>query len=276
MSGAQNESQWVGVRTVGRVALFMFLCALGVAFAAPIAKQFSGIPAELAIGQLTSLWTFALTIAFVRWERLRLVDVGAALTSKSVPRAILGFTLGIAILGAWAVLCALAGPVKWSMAKDSTFGALGVFAIAYVLLACREELAFHGYPLRRLDRSYGMWVAQIMVALVFIAEHRLGGMSWQRAFLGPGIGCLLFGMAAIATRGLAIPIGLHAGWNTGHWSLGLKGAGGFWQGVVPSGQDDRAEFVAMVAYITVMCIGIVGFWLRYRASRPMEERNQLC
>ncbi len=269
-----NESPWQCVRTAGRVALFMFLCAVGVVVAGPIAKQIPADPAELAIGLFTSVWAFALTIAFVRWDRLSLADVGAAFTKRSVTKALLGFSLGLSILGAWAVLCAIAGPVTWQGTKDASLGALGVFTLAYVLLACREELAFHGYPLRRLDRSFGMWFAQILVALVFVAEHRLGGMSWERSLLGPGVGSLLFGMAAMATRGLAIPIGLHAGWNIGHWSLGLKGNTGFWQGAVPAGKEDLAENVALLAYLTVMGIGIVAFWLRYRTTRDSEKKSQ--
>lgn len=252
----------------------MILCAVGVAVAAPLAKRVPAFPAELVIGMGTSVWTFALTVLFVRWERLRLRDVGAALSYWSVPRALLGFLLGVGLLTAWAIGSAAAGPVSWKFSNDSGLSTFGLFTLAYVLLACREELAFHGYPLRRLDACFGMWAAQMLVALVFVAEHHLGGMSWPQAFLGPGVGSVLFGMAAISTRGLAIPVGLHAGWNVGHWSLGLKGNGGFWQGVVPPGQENDAEFVAMVAYVAVMGAATLAFLLRCVVARKTEQPEQ--
>jgi len=34
-------------------------------------------------------------------------------------------------------------------------------------------------------------------------------------------------MAALATKGLALPIGLHAAWNIGDWARGGKGTGGY-------------------------------------------------
>jgi membrane protease YdiL (CAAX protease family) len=55
------------------------------------------------------------------------------------------------------------------------------------------------------------------VAFAFAVEHVVGGMRWLHAILGAGIGSLLLGMAALATRGLAMPISLHAAWNFGQW-----------------------------------------------------------
>jgi len=110
-------------------------------------------------------------------------------------------------------------------------------------LAVREELAFHGYPLQRLKSIFGIWGAQLIVAFVFAFEHVLGGSTWQLALLGAGVGSLLFGMAAIATRGLAMPIGLHAAWNIGDWIRGGKGSVGFWKPIV---EDDFKECAAIV------------------------------
>lgn len=76
---------------------------------------------------------------------------------------------------------------------------------------------------------------QWMVALVFAAEHRLGGSTWIHALLGAGVGSLLFGMASLATRGLALPIGLHAAWNFGQWVAGDKEFPGIWRSTVEQG-----------------------------------------
>lgn len=249
------------VRLVGRVALYMVACAVGLILAGPLAKALPQLRPEVVIGTATSLWALGLTRLFVRWEGIGMDDVGAAPDRRSPLRWLAGFALGTAILALWAAGSAAAGPVSWTLTGEADFGAVGGSFLAFVALACREELAFHGYPLRRLERSFGAVAAQLLVAIVFIAEHRMGGMTWQQAFWGPGVGSLLFGMASIATRGLAVPIGLHAGWNLGHWALGLKGGRGLWTGVVQPGQEDRAEIVAITAYVALFTVATIAFWL---------------
>jgi O-acetyl-ADP-ribose deacetylase (regulator of RNase III) len=47
-------------------------------------------------------------------------------------------------------------------------------------------------PLRRLNRTFGPWAAQVVVALVFALEHQAGCYNWTHALFG----ALLFGMAS--------------------------------------------------------------------------------
>jgi membrane protease YdiL (CAAX protease family) len=143
----------------------------------------------------------------------------------------------------------------------------------YVALSCREELGFRGYPLLRLKGLCGVWGAQIIVALAFAAEHMAGGLPFSRAILGAGVGSLMFGMAALATRGLAVPIGLHAAWNFGDWILGGKGSPGLWQVVVEQGQQQRAQFVGTVGYIAVMSLATIAFWMWYRSKSKPEPQT---
>lgn len=139
-------------------------------------------------------------------------------------------------------------------------GPIAVTLITYVLLACREELAFRGYPLRRLYSSFGLWGSQAIVAVAFALEHVAGGSTWMNAILGAAVGSLLFGMAAIATRGLAVPIGLHAAWNFGDWMHGGKASGGLWRPIGPENYQARADIVAMGGYVAVMVASTATCW----------------
>jgi membrane protease YdiL (CAAX protease family) len=154
------------------------------------------------------------------------------------------------------------GQVRWVRAPgpELTFGA--IVLIGYLALSCREELAFHGYPLRRLQSRFGVWPAQLMVAAAFAIEHRVGGWPWADAFLGAGVGSLLFGMAAIASRGVAVPIGLHAAWNFGQWALGLRSSPGIWKSIVP----ERNHFVGMMIYVAVFGTATIAIALWNRRS----------
>jgi membrane protease YdiL (CAAX protease family) len=77
-------------------------------------------------------------------------------------------------------------------------------------------------------------------------------------------------MAAIATRGLALPIGMHAAWNFGDWMLGGKDSPGLWKAVVDEGYQGRDQLVRTIAYLAVM-----GSATLARAWEPALLWNQL-
>ena len=234
-------------------------CAAILAFIAPFARRFPGKESELFLGVATSVATFALTALFVRWDHVRLADVGAMPDAKSIAKLAVGVLIGALAIATWAGISILAGQTRWARANAIDISPIAIAFLAYLCLACREELAFRGFPLRRLHQVVGLWPAQFFVAIVFALEHRLAGAMWIDAILGAGIGSLLFGMAAIATDGLAVPIGLHAAWNVGHWALGLKGTPGIWT-VASAG----SPFIGIILYDVVMLSTTFAFWLWYR------------
>jgi membrane protease YdiL (CAAX protease family) len=255
--------QWVGF---GRVLLFFILCAVLLATIAPIERQIPGLPPGLFTAAVASLGTLVLTVLFVRWEGLRLEDVGAAIRRKTPVRFAIGFLLGLLLVAAHVSIEAFAGHIRWVRSEGVGLPEIAISMIVYVLLSCREELAFHGYPLRRLYSLFGLLSAQVIVALVFAVEHVAGGSTWVQALFGAGVGSLLFGMAAIATRGLALPIGLHAAWNLGDWMHGGKDMSGLWRPVIVEGLQARAGRAGMVGYVVVMLSATLGFWWWHRKT----------
>jgi hypothetical protein len=105
---------------------------------------------------------------------------------------------------------------------------------------------------------------------MFIVEHKLGGATWENAILGSGLGSLVFGMAALVTRGLALPIGIHAAWNIGDWARGGKGSGGLWRMVVEPDASALADKVAMGSYVAVMLCALASlWWVQHRARETV-------
>jgi hypothetical protein len=158
----------------------------------------------------------------------------------------------------------LAGHVSLVRSHDIGLAPAGIALLTYIALACREELAFHGYALRRLEQPFGLWAAQFIIAVVFAAEHVLGGVTWIHAFSGAAVGSLLFGMAALATRGLAVPIGMHAAWNFGQWILGEKDSPGLWKQVADPGFTGRVQLDISLCYIVVFLLATAAFYVLYR------------
>jgi len=252
---------------LGRALLFLASSAVVLMAVSPWAPKLPGMWPQFLVGLWASLGTLALTWVFVRWDGLRLRDVGAAPTRRSVPRLAFGVALGFVLLaGQWLSLAAT-GHIRWVRAPEHGIAAAAVAMLAYAALACREELGFRGYPLRRLETGFGLWGAQLIVAAVFALEHVAGGYSWLNASLGVFAGALLFGMAALATRGLAVPIGLHAAWNFGQWMMGQKESAGLWRAVVDPGFEAHLERVGMASYLIVVGMAFGGFWWWYRQER---------
>ncbi|MGH9530436.1 MAG: lysostaphin resistance A-like protein [Terriglobales bacterium] len=256
----------------GRVLLFFLACASLLAFAAPHCSTLPGQWPKVALGSITSIATLALTLLFVRWDGIRMTDAGAVPTRKSVARLALGFVVGLFMVSVQFSSVALAGHVTWVRTPETSEAAVAMALIAYLVLACREELAFRGYPLRRLDHVFGAWAAQIVVALVFAIEHRAGGYSWSNAIFGAFVGSLLFGMAALATKGLAVPIGLHAAWNLGTWAIGEKDLPGLWKPVIEADFKTRVDRAEMIGYLVVFgSVTLVFWWWQHRLKITRNE-----
>jgi membrane protease YdiL (CAAX protease family) len=115
-------------------------------------------------------------------------------------------------------------------------GARQALAAAWPLLgvAFHEELFARGYPFQRLVESAGPWVGQLLMATLFALVHwgnpGMHGTAKAWATLNIGLAGLLLGFCYLRTRSLALPIGLHLGWNWTQGSLlgfGVSGTTGF-------------------------------------------------
>jgi hypothetical protein len=263
MREIDTTRRWLAVC---RVLLFVVCCAVILAAVSPVGSKLAGKWPEVVTGALASLGAFGLSVLFARWEGLRLADIGAAVDARSALRLALGFTLGISFIALWAALSAATSPVHWVRVREGGLPAVPLALAAYLLLACREELAFRGYPLRLLNGLFGLWFAQLFVAVVFAAEHRLGGLPGMRPLIGAAAGSLLFGMAALTTRGLAVPIGVHAAWNFGQWALGLRGGPSLWKPVVRDGLQPSVDLAGSIIYLALFGAATVAFWLRRRRT----------
>jgi uncharacterized protein len=269
---AKKHALW---RVVAKAVLFILGCAAASAVAAPLTRGMCLRWPEFVVGAIGSVWALGLTLVFVHWDGVCLDDVGAKPDWLSLARLVVGFFIGTGMVALWMSISMATGYVHWERAPENGAVLAAITLIAYLALASREELAFHGYPLRRLEQSFGIWGAQLIVAFVFALEHRVGGWPWTRALFGAGVGSLFFGMAAIATRGLAVPIGLHAAWNFGQSMTGMNGEAAVWRTVVDIGQEQYIERVRTIGYLAVMCSATLAFGLWHRMTLKKIEINSV-
>ncbi|MBS1799713.1 MAG: CPBP family intramembrane metalloprotease [Acidobacteria bacterium] len=220
---------------------------------------------ELAASALT----FGLILAFARWDRLRLDSIGLGRSGRTAPRLALGALIGFTLGAAQALISHALGHTLWVRSSSFPLGPLAIATLAFLFGALREELAFHAYPLFRLDRDLGPWPALLIATAVFAAEHVAGGVTWFHAITGAGVGGLFFGLLALITRGIAMPIGAHAALNLSLWLFGAKDDSGLFHIAAQPGFERSIESNTTTAYILVMGIAIAAALIYWRtATKP--------
>ncbi|MEI6225354.1 MAG: CPBP family intramembrane glutamic endopeptidase [Deltaproteobacteria bacterium] len=133
------------------------------------------------------------------------------------PRGFLLGGLGGALLMAVpALFLGLVGVVNW---RPGAGGAATLWPELVVLAAAAatEELLFRGFLFRRLLDGLGTWPAQLIIAALFVLTHSdaLRGLGPLAYLAGANLflASVVFGLAYLRTRSLALPFGLHLAAN---------------------------------------------------------------
>ena len=167
-----------------------------------------------------------LAILLVTWvcTRLRrepLASVGLALDTRWLRQLLAGSAIGIAMMLAVAGLICANGGVGFAMNPARSMHALAAGAWTFICVALLEELMFRGFVFQRLIDGIGITGAQALMAVLFALAHwgnsGMQGATEFWATLDTILGALLLGFAYLRTGSLALPIGLHFGWN---WAQG--------------------------------------------------------
>ncbi|HEY2471340.1 MAG TPA: type II CAAX endopeptidase family protein [Terracidiphilus sp.] len=261
------------MRGVLRSLLFLMACPLVLIFTTSFVK-ITSFTNTIEVGAITSLLTYGLTLLFLRWDGWSLRDAGLELTAKSAPRMLFGLGIGFALVVLQESLLYAGGHTHWTyVGPSSPMSWLLLGVTAYFMLALREEIAFRAYPLRHLEDDLGMWPSVLIVGLVFALEHLAGGLHWSLSLLGPFAGAILFGMAALATRGIAVPLGIHFAFNLGQWVMGQKEITGFWQPSIDPTFQKQAEALGYAGYFIGTLAAACCFWLRYRRRSAVHDES---
>ena len=144
----------------------------------------------------------------------------------------------------------------------------------FTLVACWEENLFRGFVFQRLVEGLGVWPAQALLALLFGVAHwsnpGMHGATKAWATLDIALAAVFLGLAYLRTRSLALPVGIHLGWNwmQGHvLGFGVSGTTTA-HGWVRPVFHGRPEWVSGGAFgleasaaCTLVCgVAILGLW----------------
>ena len=124
----------------------------------------------------------------------------------------LGGLAGVALMLVPALIMWFLGWVHWQW-NPIGFSTLMSIVLLFVGVAAAEELLFRGFIFQRLIAGLGQWPAQLILAGYFLLTHLNNpGMTGDVKILASiniFIASLMFGVAFIRTKSLAMPLGLH-------------------------------------------------------------------
>lgn len=243
---------------VRNVCILWLACAIlfGISRFLPAVGSSALRSAATGIFLLVGIWVLMDIVARQIDRRAFPRDWGLSFGRGSAPLFLLGLAIGFAMIGIQVANISLFGDVTIVRNDDLPISLVVSTTVSFIAWAAVEELGFRSYALFRLNDAFGFWRAQLVVALVFAVYHIVGGVPLIPALLGTTVGSLAFGAAALASRGLALPIGLHAAWNIGEWLMGSKG-----DRFASPWRLDIADSSAHAVQIA----GLIGYYVLYGA-----------
>lgn len=257
-------------RTAGHVAGFWLGYLVILAVFGFLKGMMPPAFAPLIWGAASAVALLALTFWLMRREHRTAEDAGVHWSAGSLGRFAAGFMLGTVVYAAILLTISLvAGPLtitRASVAPAASAILLGV--VTTFALALMEEVGFRGYPLMTLINSVGIWWAQLIVAIAFALTHILYGWSLGPVLLGVFPSALLFGAVAVATRGIACPLGVHVALNLCQGLMGEKEAASVWQIDASSASEPLVKAAAPTIGFAVVLLAAVAvtLWSRRRAT----------
>lgn len=233
-----------------------------------------------ALEPLRFAFLLLVTWICVRLRGEPLSSIGFRLDRRFAREAGIGTLLGIgSALAAVALIWAVGG-VRLGLDPARSLATLAYGLYLFLFVALFEETLFRGFLFQRLVDGAGPWIALVVFGLLFATSHwgnpEMQGATMAWATLELFLGAVLLGLAWLRTRSLALPIGIHLGWNWAQGHLLGFGVSGFahagwfepqlldrpqWITGGPFGLEASA-FAVLVDLLLIACL-----W-RWRGSAP--------
>ena len=211
------------LRAGWKIALFLGLNGLIRVSVNTVGRESGLLPGGAWLSQLWIGLSIGLLLSwlFLVLEGRPLASIGLRLGRRWGLQCLAGMAGGFLLMVSVALVVRGLDGFHWVVATDGGFAALGSGAWLFLLVALREELLFRGYAFQRLLEEAETWPALGLMSLYFAYAHwgnpGMTGLIRYGASLNIALAGVLLGLCYLKTRSLAMPIGLHLGWN---WTQG--------------------------------------------------------
>jgi len=208
--------------------LIFFLVLAAFLVPALITAQQSNV--EVSIGMQAII--IALTSLICQFLRRKpLTELLGKFNARWFMELGIGGLIGSALMLIPALILGIFGSVRWQWNPEG-FSVLSSSLLLFAGVAVAEELLFRGFVFQRLISGIGPWLAQLIIAAYFLLTHLnnpgMTGSVKIMASINIFLASIMFGLAFIQTKSLAMPLGLHFMANFvqgGILGFGVSGAG---------------------------------------------------
>jgi uncharacterized protein len=184
---------------------------------------FSGNTERFAFGVIGSIVACLVIWVFLKFEKSGFREIGLVWEGATIIRFFKGILIGFAIFFISILLLKNFTELQFQHNPNGIDSATMLGYLIFFPLALMEELAFRSYTFVKLNKSYGLWITQVIVAVAFALLHLVYGWSVYSAFTGPFVWAFVFGIAAVWSGGIAMPLGIHMAINILQPMAGMKG-----------------------------------------------------
>jgi membrane protease YdiL (CAAX protease family) len=269
----RQEPVYTLLRCVFFWLVFMGLLFLGGSFIVPLFNRSVSSMVYGIAGTIAAIITIYL---FLKNERQSFRQISLVLELKSLARFLSGYLIGTVICIIMISILIMSSDLE--LHKNHSFVINPTIIIGYLAilpLALMEELAFRSYPFIKLNSRSDFRMTQLVVALAFAAYHIIGGQGVMSSLLGPGVWAYVFGLAAIRSGGIAMPLGIHVAANASQAMAGMKlKRDAIWllDYKVPPAADavSRTETIGLIMHITMFVTAIILTELYMRKSETFQ------
>ena len=215
---------------------------------------------------------FLTTYLFLRIEKRTFADIGLRFEKTTLKKFAIGFLIGLGITILMFACLIVFGGMRLQLNQQYNVASFVLWTSAFLPLALMEEVAFRAYPLVTLHRQIGLWWSLIITSILFALYHVVNGWSLPISFLGPGVWALVYGLAAIYSKGIAMPTGIHYAANLTLAAIGMgKGFDSIW---TLQSQDElttvnRSEVTGYVIQIAffLLVVAVIEWYRRKTTAK---------
>lgn len=231
---------------------------------------------SLIIKVVLSLVILALTAFILKLENRTLTSIGIQLEFKRLKYLVIGTIMGVGMLALTAILTKEIIDFSWQFNSAGSFTGVILLINFYFWSVLVEELIFRGYGFQRLAEYNGKWFALISVGLLFGLFHINDTMPIGEIIaimLTTCLGHIFFGLAVLKMKNLALPLGLHMGWNIAqeliprHPSINTENS---ILHVIQSGGLEYNFASLVTPYLAIMLLGCL-FLISYKGKTVISK-----
>jgi membrane protease YdiL (CAAX protease family) len=196
--------------TVIFIATLFCVLFTGVFIALSFSKNlFPASFERLSHGLIGTIAAFSVTLLFLKFDKKRFSDVELYFNKNTVRKFLVGILIGIVLMGLLATGVMYFTHVSIEPNQKANVFRFFIMTTPLIPLAFMEELGFRAYPLQILKNKLGIRLSIVITSILFALYHLANGWTIASSFFGPAVWGLLFGLAAVYSKGIAMPTGIH-------------------------------------------------------------------